>query len=360
MAGYFNVAMGKSTYIILGLLLGGCFAFSSCIEEVYFPSVDYDASVRVTVSGEKKAQATPTRSLSEDIITDMHILVFNSNGKLTGHAYGLTNPLVVRALSGNNCSVYAVTNTGNETLFSGTSVSEIGSLLGMTTAKITSVDDILSGDNLEMSGSIITDIVKGENEITDGFLVSRLAAKNTLHITCSDEVILTGYSINNLPTKSWLIARPNANESVAEDAAPGDDAVSVSNNGDWLDTGTIAVTGTGPFSISFYMYENRRGGRVPVGGTTGDPLTETAAEKPAKKAYYAPLRATYVELYVSMGGTSETYRLYLGADNSGNYNVKRNCSYVYNVSIGASGLLTVDGVTIHDWEEKDGGTVDVD
>jgi hypothetical protein len=350
--------MKKLKYIGCCLLAAGL--VGSCIDEERTDSPDYDATVRVQLSSKRTNSAVFTRSFSEDIINDMHILVYNSGGKLTGHAYGSTNPLVVRALSGNNCSVYALTNTGNAFLFSGTSVSALSSLLGMTTATITSLDDMVQGGHLQMSGSIITDIVKGENEIVDGFLVSRLAAKNILHITCSDEVVLTGYSINDLPAKSWLIARPNANESVADDAAPGDDAVSVSNNGDWFDTGTIAVTGTGPFSITFYMYENRRGGRVPVEGTTGDPSTETAAEKPVKKAYYAPRRATYLELYVSMGGTSGTYRLYLGADNSGNYNVKRNCTYVYRISIGAAGILTVDGVTIHEWEEKDGGTVDVD
>ena len=350
--------MKKLKYIGCCLLAAG-FVWS-CIDEERTDSPDYDATVRVQISSKRTNPGMLTRSFSEDIITDMHILVYNSEGKLTGHAYGSTNPLVVRALSGANCFVYAVTNTGNASLFSGTSVSKLSSLLGMTTSPITSLDDMVQGGNLLMSGSITTDIVKGENEITEGFLVSRLAAKNTLLITCSDEVVLTGYSINDLPVKSWLIARPNANESVAGDAAPGDDAVSVSNSSDWFDTGTIAVSSAGSYSITFYMYENRRGGRVPVGGTTGDPSTETAAEKPAKKAYYAPQRATYVELYVRMGGTSETYRLYLGADNSSNYNVKRNCTYVYHVSIGASGILTVDGVTIHDWEEKDGGTVDID
>lgn len=360
MAGYFNVEMGKSIYISFELLLAGCLVFSSCINEVYSPSEDYDASVRVKISSEKNTRTTPTRAFSEDIINDMHILVYNRDGKLTGHAYGLSNPLVVKTSSGSNCSVYAITNTGNETLFSGTSVSELGSLLGMTTAKITSLDDLVQADNLLMSGSITTDIVKGENEILDGFYVSRLAAKNTLHITCGEGVALTGYRIRNLPAKSWLIARPNANETVMSDAAPGDDAVFVSNDGDWFDSDVISVSGASPFSITFYMYENRRGGRVPVGGTIGDPSTETVVEKPLKKAFYAPPRATFVELYVKVDGLPKTYSLYLGADNSSNYNIKRNCSYTYNISLGSAGILLPDEISIHDWEEKDGETVELD
>lgn len=341
-------------------LLAGCLVGSCIDNEGYTASDDYDATVRVEVSAKRNVPVSTTRAFSEDIVDDMHVLVYNNSGKLTGHAFGTTNPLVVRALSGAGCTVYAVTNTGNPSLFSGSSVSERHTLLDMTTERIASLADIVVGDNLLMSGSVTTDIVKGENDIGDGFFVSRLAAKNTLRITCANGVVLTGYSIRNLPAKSWLIARPNPNEADADDAAVGDDAVSVSNPGDWFDTGTIAVTGTGPFSITFYMYENRRGGRVPVGGTTGDPSGETAAEKPVKKAHYAPPRATYVELYVNMGGTSETYRLYLGADNSGNYNVKRNCRYVYRVSVGASGILTVDGIAIQDWEEKEGETIELD
>jgi hypothetical protein len=58
-----------------------------------------------------------------------------------------------------------------------------------------------------------------------------------------------------------------------------------------------------------------------------------------------------------MGGASETYRLYLGADNSGNYNVKRNCSYTYNILLGSAGILLPDEISIHDWEETDGNPV---
>lgn len=332
--------------------------FSSCIYEELKTYNDYDATVRVEIST-KKADGSLIRAFNEDVVNDMHILVYNNNGKLTGNAYGLTNPLVVKAISGVGCYVYAFTNTGDESLFSGSSVSERSTLLNMTTNSIASVDDIKSGDNIEMGGGVTTDIASGQNDITDGFYVSRLAAKNTLIVTCASGITLTGYSIKSLPVKSWLIARPNISEALENDVAIGDDAVSVANNSDWFDTGTISMSGSSPYNIEFYMYENRRGGRVEIGGTTGDPATETTAQKSANKAYYAPQRATYVELYVTMGGTSEKYKLYLGADNSGNYNIKRNCSYTYNISIGALGIMTVDNVIISGWSEIIGGSEEI-
>lgn len=329
---------------------------NSCVNRDFVIYVD-EAIVSVEVNTNSKINEVETRAFSETAINDIYVMIYNSDGKLTGSAFGSTNPIVVNALSGDNCRVLAVTNFGITSIFSGSNVSELSSLLNLTTDRISTLSDIQTGDNLEMSGNMLTNISPGSSSISAGdFFVSRFVAKNDIIVTCEDGIELTGYTIKSIPAKSWLIAHPNTNESTVNDAVVGNDAVSTSNNADWINTGLISATGESPYNISFYMYENRRGGRVEVGGTTGDPSTETPAEKPVNKALYAPERATYVELYVSKDGSLATYKLYLGADNNSNYNIKRNCNYKYNVLVSAYGIVTVNNVIINGWTNINGGS----
>jgi hypothetical protein len=292
--------------------------------------------------------AVALRSFSEDNVADLHVAVYNSEGTLTGHAYSSGSAVSVTTRSGTGCTVYALTNTGNENL---AIPSTQEALKKLTTGDITDVDGIKVDGNLVMGGSLKTDISAGDNALGT-FAVTRLAARNIMNITCGEGITLTGYAIKNLPVRSWYAARPNTAEADASDDAVGDDAVDPDVSGDWLDTETfpgagIAI-GTSTYAFTFYQYENRKGGRITVGGTTGN------ATDQSQKATYAPERATYVELYVNANGTTITYQLYLGA-NAANYNVKRNGSYKYIISIGASGI-NVSSVSIESWTEISGGS----
>jgi len=283
------------------------------------------------------------RSFSENNVSDLHVMVYNNEGSLTGHAYSSGGSVNVTTRSGEDCSVYALVNTNDESMVVPSTES---SLQALTTPTLTAVEDIKVNGNLIMSGSVTTDITAGTNTL-GSFTVCRLPARNILNITCGEGITLTGYAIRNLPVKSWYVARPNTAEADEDDAAVGDDAVDPDVSADWLDTetfpGTDILTGTGTltgttYALTFYQYENRRGGRKSISGTTGDATDQT------QKATYAPDRATCIEFYVNAGGTSITYQLCLGASAS-NYNVKRNGSYTYILFIGASGL-SVSSVSI--------------
>ena len=312
-----------------------------------------------STSAVKGVTATRTavglRSFSEDNVADLHVAVYNSEGTLTGHAYSAGGSVTLTTRSGEDCTVYALVNTGNEDL---TIPATQSAFKALTTEDLTDVDDIKVNDNLLMSGSLTTDIAAGDNTLTEALPVSRLAARNILNITCGEGLSLTGYAIKNLPVRSWYVARPNTAETDEDDAATGDDAVDPDVSGDWLDTGTLSgtdiATGSTPqYAFTFYQYENRRGGRIAVSGTTGDATDQT------QKATYAPERATCVELYVNASGTSITYKLYLGANAYTNYNVKRNGSYTYNLSIGATGM-SISSVSIEAWTEvSEGSTIEM-
>lgn len=300
-------------------------------------------------SAAASAASLRSSSFNEDHVEDLHVAVYNSQGTLTGHAYSSGGAVTLTTRSGEDCTVYALVNTGNEDF---TIPATQDAFKALTTESITTPDGVKVNNNLLMSGSLTTDITAGDNTLTDALPVTRLAARNILYITCGEGITLTGYAIKNLPVKSRYAARPNTLETTASDDAVGDDAVDPDIPADWLDTETFQaadiLTGTGTltgttYALTFYQYENRRGGRVAVGGTTGDASDYT------QKAVYAPEKATYIEFYVNAGGTAITYRLYLGADAS-NYNVKRNGSYTYNIFIGASGM-NVSSVGIAPWTD---------
>jgi hypothetical protein len=316
-----------------------------------------DAVIRLNVSSPvvaNSAGAPALRAFSETTVNNLHVLVYNSKGERTGHAYGTGSSVTVSASCGNGCGIYALTNTNNENLFDDSLVTTEAKLKAMTTGSLIAMDSIKSNGNLLMTGSTEADLVAGEN--TKTFSVARVAAKNSLIITCGTDVTLTGYAVKDLPVKSWYVARPNASEATASDTAVGDDAVNPSTTTDWLSTATLSAsgiaTGTTPqYALTFYMYENRRGGRKAISGSMGDESDQT------QKATYAPACATYVDLYVYANGTSITHRLYLGGTPyATNYNVERNCSYTYNITISASGGLVVGTISVQPWESVTGGS----
>lgn len=332
--------------------------FTSCFfdENVYLVDKGEDATIRVQIqdlgsisSKVPSYSGVQMRAFSDVSIADIHVLVYNSVGELTGHSYSSGNATTVSTRSGNGCTIYAIANTGEEHLFDGGVATTLTSLRDMITNDIASIDGVKINENLLMTGSIQFDILPGSNIVTETFLVSRLAARNNFVITCSEGAKLTGYSINSLPVKSYYIARPNTNEALGSDILVGDDAVHTTIGSDWFDSGTISTGEVSSYNLTFYMYENRRGGRVEVGGITGDDSDQT------QKEIYAPEHATYLELNAKIGSYTTTYKLYLGADKFKNYNIKRNCSYKYNITIGSGGTLTVTDISIDPWEVINGG-----
>ena len=316
-----NRRMGFSAFCLLWLLCG-CTGSLMRTDEPDVPMGSGDAVISITVTQQHPAEVSATRAFSDEQIKDMHVLVYNSNGDLTGHGYATGNRLTLRAASGSGCTLYAIANTGDELYFNGQKASTLTKLRALLTANIASVEGIKANDCLLMCGSLPDVTLNGGATIQSvtGLTVERLAAKITLNVTTAPGIALTGYRVRNLPASAYLAARPNADENSETDVATGDDGASA-----WFDENP--VTAPAVSNLSFYMYENRRGDRVSVNGGKGT-LTNQQ-----QKALYAPAHATYVELYAQGPGYTATYKIYLGADNCRNYNVKRNGNYTYNVNI---------------------------
>ncbi len=328
------------TAITVSLFICGC-TDDGLVSESPLPEENSAAVVSLNIK-QQTSDLVRTRAVDENVISNLYILAYNGNGSLIGYkslsSYTQGQSIQMDANSGTNCTIYAIANLGSTPVLNAQTANTESALKALICGPITALDGVTADNKLVMSGSIpvIELFSKGSanyvNEL--GTLsISRLVAKNTFTVTAIPGINITGYSIKNLPKYEYLVARPNANESSADDIAVGNDA-QVSER---FDVPTTPVTSIS--NLSFYMCENRRGGRVAVNGSTG-----TSSDQ-KEKGLYAPNNATYLEIYatgtlnsnnINARFTSATYRIYLGADNSQNYNVKRNGSYNYIVSINSA------------------------
>lgn len=327
------------TYALL-TVFSVCLCLYGCIDndlvnETNLPGKDSIAVISLNVKQQTSDQVT-TRTPNENDIQNIHVLVYNSNGSLTGHGYATGNSLNMEAVKGTGCTIFAIANTGNPTLFNDGSASTINKLMTLTSRELVLTNGVfangLENDNYLLMSGCLTNVTLGLSNIINDLKVKRLVGKINFSINAINGITITGYSIKNLPNKEYLIAHPYINELSPENLTPGTDAATA-----WLNPNAVSLSnGTTAHSFNFYMYENRRGGRKLIDGSIGN----DAEQK--EKAKYAPDNSTYVEITAKGNSaspnmdarfTSAVYRIYLGADNSKNYNVTRNCTYTITANI---------------------------
>jgi len=292
---------------------------------------DTTAVIRLDVRPDTLSEIS-TRAVDETAIHDLHILVYNSAGELTGQSYLTATPYTVTARSGTGCKIYAIANTGDASLFS-EAVADTEEKLKNLTATISSWDEITSSSYLLMVGSKAVDIVAGESTLTDGMTVSRLAAKVTLDvgIASGSGVTISGYRIYGVPKKSYYVPRPLGTEASATDTQTtrAEDASLPLNSGDWTDSGLVGLSNVSSFNAVFYMYENRAGVNTAITAQN----QKIKANVPASPAD----SAAYVIIYGKASGyTFLSWKIYLGANNTTNFNIKRNSQYTYTITLNAN------------------------
>lgn len=315
------------------LLLYGCID-NDLVNETPLPEKDSIAVISLNVKQQTSDQVN-TRTPNENDIQNIHVLVYNSSGSLTGHGYATGNSLNMEAVKGTGCTIFAIANTGNPTLFNDGSASTINKLMTLTSRELVLANGVftngLENDNHLLMSGCLTNVTLGLSNIINDLKVKRIVSKINFTINAINDITITGYSIKNLPNKEFLIAHPYINELSPDDLTPGTDAATA-----WLSPNAVSLSNVTTHSFNFYMYENRRGGRKLVNGGIGN----DAEQK--EKAKYAPDNSTYVEITAKGSSTSPNmdarftsavYRIYLGADNSKNYNVARNCTYTITANI---------------------------
>jgi hypothetical protein len=294
--------------------------FSSCNNDnVPSGGSDSDKTTTVRLTFTASSQQT-TRALSsnESTVNDITVLIFNSNGDVIGSNYQTftTSPysMTVTTRFANNCTIYAIANTGSSSYFSG--VSTLTAFKAKYTTLATAAD-LGAGNSVIMFGKStgtvnITTAIQSIGSIP----LTRLCTKLNFTITPASGITITGYQLCHVPMNSYIsdVNSPSYN--------PG--------GGNWGNftaiTGLTAASTT--VNVSYYMYENLVGTKV------------GATSLATRISSNAPTDATYLLVYAKTSGWSSVYRIYLGGTGSTdytNYSIPRNYNYSYTININGSG-----------------------
>lgn len=318
---------GWTAYVLLAMLPALC---GSCrpgeMEEMAGTEEGLPATIRLEVRGEEEVDVA-TRTVNEDVINDMHILIYNA-GELIGQKYKAGGgTITVDTRSATGCNIYVIANTGNENLFKGYDIHSESTLKNMVKT-VPHANTLNNGTNLPMTGSRKNvNISAGANSL--GTLkVTRMVAKINLNIKAKENsgITISEYIICNVPFRTWYVPRPLSTEAETKDAEAGEDAASPDNDYHWTNTPTKTFpAATTSIDTTFYMFENRRG------------VKEITQQKD-KNTSTAPKRATYVYIKGKIGDVTAIWRVYLGANNTTNFNIKRNREYTCNITLNDAAL----------------------
>ena len=283
----------------------------------------HPALIRLKVMGEEHVDVT-TRTVNEDAIRDLHILIYDGKGKLIGQQYTTGGTVTVKTRSAADCTIYAIANTGEPELFNSCNIHSETTIKELTHS-ISAWDELTNATYLLMTGSMDgVNIAAGIQNLTV-LKVNRIVAKIILNIEimAGSGISVTNYSVCKSPTKSYYISRPMTTENDQYDTdniQVGDDAP----NNKWIDSPTIPITNN-KVSTSFYMFENRRG------------VNRNIKVQNDKGHNNTPSNATYININGTINGNNINWKIYLGANNTDNFNIKRNCTYTYNIVLNAKG-----------------------
>lgn len=165
------------------------------------------ATIRVEVQGEEQVNFV-TRTVNESVISDLHILVYNSAGELIGQKYQTgSSTVTINTRSATGCTIYAVANTGKADLFKGYVIHKESYLKSMVYS-LTNWDDLNKGINLPMTGSMKSVNIKaGANTLSGTLVLTRMVAKVELKIKVKESsgINITNLKIYNLPKSSYYV-----------------------------------------------------------------------------------------------------------------------------------------------------------
>lgn len=344
----------KQLFIYLFIIL---FTASCSKEVIDSPDTD-DRGLRISLQQEgvqviNTRTATPDMEAADSRIENVIIYAFDkASGELTTkYEQELDYPdnEVRMVLQGTNDLVlHAVCNANDAWFASVGNVSDLENKI----IQISDGDGVFKGSvimhgELEVAASDISNTI-----VLHKIYVKRLAAKVSLNIVfapivATDKFYLNQVIVNNIPSKSYLMARDWDSEftSAEADAVYASDAEIAQNN--YIQNYRLPYEepANDQYTATFYLFENRRGG-LDNSRDWFDMISDSDPDKAnlqqVFKAKYGkekfPL-SSYVQIegtYVSDEGHTTrkaSYRLYLGASNDKDFNIKRNSLYNYTATI---------------------------
>ena len=249
-------------------------------------------------------EMTPTRTASSDTrIDDINLYLFPVNGGLSQHVYIDAIRPVVLELPKGDYTFYAIANLGRD---AGEQMQDFVQVL-----RVERDPFALADSPFPMSAQqAIT--VRGDTQIAVS-LVHAVAKVNFSYSVAADfakSFRVKSVQLRSVPCSATLFgsSRAESAETVA-DMPP-------------VETSATAYTAT------YYLLENRQGQVTSIG---------TQQQKDETRA---PQYATYIAITGEADGIKVVYRIYLGENNTTDFNVGRN--RVYNINARILGMNTVD------------------
>lgn len=189
---------------MLGTLLAMTAVCSSCQPEEDMEAIgaeeDLPATIRLEVQGEEQVDIA-TRDINESVVSNLHILVYNSSGELIGQKYQTgSSTVTVNTRSATGCTIYAVANTGKADLFKGYAIHKESYLKSMVYS-LTNWDDLGKGTSLPMTGSLKSVNIKaGVQDLATRLVLTRMVARVELKIKVKESsgITITDYSVKNI------------------------------------------------------------------------------------------------------------------------------------------------------------------
>lgn len=249
-------------------------------------------------------EMSPTRSASSDTrIDDINLYLFPVNGGPARHIYIAPVQSVVLELPKGDYTLYAIANLARDT---GDRAEDF-----VRTLRVERDPLALADAPFPMSAQQAV-TVRGDTQIAVS-LVRAVAKVNFSYTVAADfakSFRVKSVQLRSVPLTAALLGSSRA------DAA-----------GEVADMEKVSATGT-EYNATYYLLENRQGQVAGIGS------------QQQKDEAHAPEYATYIAIEGKADGTQVVYRIYLGENNTTDFNVGRN--RVYNIDARILGLNTVD------------------
>lgn len=347
-------------YLLGALLVSGCVR-----DEFDTTRVVEGAAARISlkITLPVMGGGTDTRAVSADVekrLDNLFVLVFDGGGKIvTRHRYtaqtgASLSSLLIDTRSGKGhtlCFVANVKDGMDSQLMALTSYNALKGLLVTATelnlGQSTDVPLIMTAimENVNVQ--------EGANSISNPVQLQFLAAKVTLTLVDNtpdtQEVTIIGWDVQDAPTRSYLFPDDS------KDANPNPETAGADKDEYWQTTGVDYPfeeedKQAGTATQTLYVFENRRGGRIPR-ALPADPDEQYSNmglnDKDSRgKAWYKPKRATAIVVTAMHKADLATRQIkafiYLGQDNHSDYNIRRGHHYTFTVTVNGLNEIKID------------------
>lgn len=314
------------------------------------------AQMQIAIDPGSLTKGTGLSGAQEKAVTSAQVLIFDRNGKIVTNKYFSAVSVAagiqsVLTRSGTNMSVYVVTNITAINSNYGSLFANVQTIADMNAIRVYAIGSDVETNKQLMMWGVATGVTipPSPQSATVPVALSYVACKVHVHMVentpSGEHVSWVDWQVQNLSRFSYLI--PQAADAVSP--ANASDYVAATATYAWTDT-TFTVSGIrkpGKYTV-FYLFENRRGGRVANGATPPAGYTPGAigTTDPRDKSWYAPSRATALVAngYYTTAGAVKGIKatLYFGANSYNDYNVERGRDYTYTVTVNGINQIDVD------------------